>query len=153
MKISNNLHYFFLCIPIFFSPLGFSQTNQKIPVSINHSGDDSVGQRFAFELREVIRGSNSMRLISDNEADPRIAISVVTLDGNSRALGNSTVASVVIRYDSADIPFLGYYITSLAQTCGSLRTQECARDTAASIDAAVQRLRSNSPAFWKLLTR
>jgi hypothetical protein len=75
-------------------PSALAQSTTKIPVSVNHSGDDNVGQRYAFELREVIRGSHSMRLISDNEADPRIAISVVTIDGNSRSPGNSMAAIV-----------------------------------------------------------
>lgn len=126
------------------------QATRKVPVVLEHSGRDMVGQRVVFELREVIRGSQSMRLVTMAEADPRIVVSVVTVEGGN-VPGNSTAAAVSVLFDSSSILFSGYFIISSVQTCGSLRTQECARDMAATIDAGIERVRTGSPSLWNLL--
>lgn len=139
-----------LLVLVSLAPFCFAQA-EKIPVVVEHTGRDSVGQRLVFELREVIRGSQSMRLVTPSEAGPRIVVHVATVEGISSSPGTSTAASISIAYDSVSILFSGYFVGSSVQTCGSLRTQECARDMAASIDAAIQRIRTDSPSLWKLL--
>ena len=66
----------------------------KISVSVSHSGEDTVGQRLAFALREAIRSSGGYQLISGPKATYRI--SLVTLDPakSPAAAGNWTVAAV-----------------------------------------------------------
>lgn len=38
---------------------------ERVPILVDHSGEDSVGQSVAFELKEQIRRSGAFRLISD----------------------------------------------------------------------------------------
>ncbi len=54
-------------------------------ISVVHTGDDSVGRRFAYAVREKIRESASYLLTQADVA--RIEIHIVTLDASS--LGNT----------------------------------------------------------------
>jgi hypothetical protein len=56
----------------------------KIAVQVSHSGNDNVGKQYAFELKEAIRGSHSMRMVGDDEYPPRIKVMLVTLDVDER---------------------------------------------------------------------
>ena len=78
--------------PAVFSPAVAEEA--KISVAVNHSGEDTVGQKLAFALRETIRSSSGYQLISGPKATYRI--SLVTLDPESSpsAAGRWTVAAV-----------------------------------------------------------
>jgi hypothetical protein len=128
-----------------------AQTVRRVPVDVAHSGKDSVGQRIAFELREGIRGSQSMRLAAANEANPRIVVNLVSIDGNDDSPGNSTNLAFVVAYDSSELAFLGLLITASVQTCGTRRTQECARTLLSDIDAALEQMKRQQPAHYARL--
>ena len=49
----------------------------KISVSVLHTGDDDIGSRLAFAVREAIRASSGYRLATHNAL---LRISMVTLD-------------------------------------------------------------------------
>lgn len=123
----------------------------KTPVEVVHAGRDTVGSRFAFELKEAIRSSNSMRYVIATEADPRIVVHIVTVDTSSTTPGNGTAASVSIIYDGKLVPVSGIFLDSMVQTCGYQRVAECARGIAGDVDAAIEKLRKNWPGLAQQL--
>lgn len=61
----------------------------RTPIEVDHSGTDQVGQLFAFELKEAIRGSQGMYLVS-NTPQARVRIILVSLDttfGSNKGFG------------------------------------------------------------------
>lgn len=137
-----------LSLTLLLSSVSFAQT--KYPVEVLHSGNDRVGTLYAFELREAIRGSHGMRL-TDNALEPRIKVSVVTVDADMQSRGYSSAIAVTILYDSLDVPLGGAHLTTIVQICGRDRAATCARDLLSSIDAEVIRLRDRSARLWKTL--
>lgn len=123
----------------------------RSPVVVEHVGKDSLGQRLAYELREVIRASQSMRLVTASETDPRIVIYLITVETSRASPGSSTSAAMTVAYDSDALSLRGYLLTTVVQNCGSQRTQECARDLAASVDEQLEQLRKDWPNLWKNL--
>ena len=127
-----------------------AQPAARTPVEVLHSGRDSVGVRLAFEVRESIRGSNGMRLVTASEVDARLVLHIVTIEGTSTP-GISTAASVSLTYDTKSIPLNGFFITSFVQTCGNNRTRECGRDLTADIDGEMEKLRRDWPSLAREL--
>jgi hypothetical protein len=123
----------------------------RSPVVVEHAGEDTLGQRLAYELREVIRASQSMRLVTTAEADPRIVVYLVTIDTSRSSPGSSTSAAMSVAYDSDALQLRGYLLTTVVLTCGSQRIQECAKDLAASVDEQLEEVRRDWPALWKNL--
>ena len=144
-----NVVIFLALVLVGIAPSCFAQAGQKISVVVEHAGIDDVGQQLAFELRELIRGSQGMRLVVASEADPRVVAHVVTAVGLTA--GKSTATSVSVVYDSANVPLRGYFMTSSVQICGSTRTHDCARSIVAEIDAAIQDIRKSAPSLWNQL--
>ena len=66
----------------------------KTSVSVIHSGEDTVGQRLAFALREVIRSSSGYQLISGPKATYRIGLVTLDPERSPAAAGHWTVAAV-----------------------------------------------------------
>jgi len=125
----------------------------RIPVEIEHAGQDSLGLRYFFEIKEAIRGSNSMRLVDSTPLTPRIRVSVITIDRDrdKAGSGQQTTVSTTLVFDSIDMPLSGAFITSYVEYCGSDRINECTRRMLSKIDAASESLRKDSPHFWKSL--
>lgn len=123
----------------------------KIPVEIEHTGDDQVGKLYVFELKEAIRGSQSMRIVGESGYPARIRVMLVSLDSDTPDQGRRSAISVTILYDALDIPLSGAYLSSTIQLCGRDRATACARSTMAKIDAQAEYLKTKSPAFWKAL--
>jgi hypothetical protein len=123
---------------------------KKYPVEILHSGDDRVGGLYAFELKEAIRGSKSMQLVAES-FEPRIKVSVVTIDADSSNRGLASAIAVTILYDSLQVPLGGVHLTTMIQICGRNRVTFCSRDLMSSIDAETNRLRNLSQSLWKTL--
>jgi hypothetical protein len=130
-----------------------SAAQAQYPVELLHSGSDQVGTLYAFELREAIRGSNGMRLVTEG-LDPRIKVSVVTIDaGSPRDRGISSAIAVTILYDSLEVPLGGAHLTTVVQVCGRDRAEFCARSLLSTIDSEVSRLQQRSQTLWKTLFR
>lgn len=142
----------FLALALFLPTVTLAQT--KYPVEVSHTGDDHVGSLYAFELREAVRGSFGMQLLSDAAwYEPRIKVSVVTIDANSSDRGISSAIAVTILYDSLDVPLGGAHLLTVVQVCGRDRAAACARDLLSTIDSQVARLRERSQNLWKTLFR
>ncbi len=136
---------------LFFLACGISHAqDQKIGVSLSHTGDDSVGNQFAFAIREAVRGSQGYRLVQTDEPGIQVRLVTINPDDNS-STSNWTVATVVITMtnflplDRKD-PQTWYpiYLTSHVMTVGRSRTEAQARSVIASVDAAIERYRRDA---------
>ena len=123
----------------------------KTPVQLLHTGKDNVGLRLAFEVREAIRASQSMKLVIATEADPRIKVHLVTLDPSSSSPGGSTVAALAITLDGKLIDGNGIFLGVSTQSCGTLRTQECAKSIVADIDEEIETMKKDWPTLARAL--
>ena len=130
-----------------------AQSSPRAAVVVAHTGDDVVGQRVAFELREGIRASQAMRLVTEAEANPRFTVHMVSQDESSNAPGVSSNIAITFAYDANDLPHLGYFITTYVQSCGTNRTQQCARNLLSHIDRSLEKLRRELPQQYLRLTR
>ena len=124
---------------------------QRVPVEILHAGEDTAGRQLAFELREVIRGSQGMRLVTEGEAETRIVLHLASVDSSTTSPGSGTSMSVAITVDSRTIDMRGLYLTVVQQVCGLNRLQSCARGLAGNIDSQLEFIRKNWPTYWRLL--
>jgi hypothetical protein len=122
----------------------------KVPVEVSHSGNDAVGQGIAYAVREVIRGSNGMGIVTD-PSRPRIRIILVSVDESDGNTGVSSAVAVSLVFDSPLIPLGGYHITTFVQTCGRNRAAGCGRRIVELTDAEVEKMRTNWPGVWQQL--
>ena len=130
-----------------------AQPSPRAAVVVTHTGEDPVGQKIAFELREGIRGSQAMRLVTENEASYRFTVHLVSQDENANSSGLSSGLAVTFAYDANDLPHLGYLITTYVQACGANKTQQCAWNLLAYIDRSLEKLRRDSPQQYQRLLR
>lgn len=142
MSIVQTLFVLILALP------GLSHAQGKVPVNIDHSGDDTVGIQFAYTMKERIRASRGMELTTD-PARPQLKASIVTIDIGTSGL--STAISTTILYDSLDIPLNGAYLTSFIQTCGREKVQSCADSLIALIDKQAEFIRTKHVRYWNAL--
>ena len=126
---------------------GFCFAQKKIPVQVVHSGNDIVGQRMVYALKERIRASRGMELINDYTR-PRIVLSIVSIDNSPSNSGISSAISTAILYDSLTTRLSGAYITSYVQTCGTQKAESCAESLTAVTDAETEKLRTKHPDLW-----
>lgn len=137
-------------VGLFLPLLTFAQT--KYPVEVAHTGNDSVGTLYAFELREAIRGSNSMQLVNES-FEPRIKVFVVSMDADTPDRGISSAIAITVLYDSLEVPLGGAHLTTILQICGRERVALCARSLLSRIDSQVTLLQERSQRLWKTLFR
>ncbi len=125
------------------TPTVASAQEQRALVSVSHAGEDSVGQRLAFALREAIRSSAGYRLVDYKEALFRV--SLVTLDPDRSLSGNKTAAAVTYTVrntlpfkDSNPQTWYPIYLTTSIVIAGADRTEDQARGILASLDANIE---------------
>jgi hypothetical protein len=101
---------------------------RPFPIDVRHTGDDSVGGRIAFEVKEVIAKSAILRRVEGSL--PHYELLLVSTGDTS----NSAVSYVLVerRYASLDgRRGLGTYISSGVAQCGASRVESCARSIVA----------------------
>ena len=135
-----------------FSAAVFPQTQDtKIRVSVSQSGEDSVGQQFAYAVREAVRASNEFRLVSEDESGMQVVI--VTIDPErSSSSGNYWTAASVTYTMTNFLPiakgnpqtWYPIYLTSQVMTIGSKRVDEQARSVMAALDQALDRYKRDA---------
>lgn len=103
----------------------------KMPVEINNTTPDTVGQRLVYALKEGIRTSSSLDITFDS-SKPRLQVKVVTLDTDVKGSGYSTTYSVVILWNNPD-NFAPFYLTQYVGYCGTSRVVECANGLVANV--------------------
>lgn len=130
----NRCLFIVFCI-LYISSIAFAQT--KIAVEVEHSGNDPVGQRLVYKLKENIRSSGLLKLTTINE--PRFIISIITIDTETTNTykGYSCAYSLVwilcIKKDYWDKK----YIRHKVGICGSDRVNEVAERIVAQTDIIV----------------
>lgn len=122
----------------------------KITVSVDHSGDDNIGVRLAFAVREAIRASSGYRLVSENAV---LRISLITIDPerSPAAGGVWTVAAIsyTMRNDlplDKSNPQTWYPINLSASviTAGYSRVDDQAKAVLAGLDKQVDLYRRSA---------
>ena len=140
----------------------FAQTpaaaQDKVPVILETTvaPGDSLGQQFAFETKEAIRGSHGFRLVEfrpiegerDHNSQPYINLFLIVLKHSHR---NEISVANIFTYDHFDMPLDGAFITGVVQICSADAVQRCARSLLADLDRAVQILRRRMPQVMKNL--
>ena len=98
---------------------------QTMPVLVDHTGDDVVGQRLAYLVKDEVRRSGSFNLVYD-ETDAIYQVHLITLDPDEGYPQGWTIysASFVLsnEYGFDD------YLTSKVGYCGSAKLQGCAEN-------------------------
>jgi hypothetical protein len=126
-------------------PVAVAAEPQTIPVRVQHAGEDMVGQRFAYQLREAVRGSKAYRL--DQSADAMFTIHLVTLDPDDEAeVRNSRTIAAITMTMSNLVPFergnpqtwLPIYMNSSVLIVGSGKLESMAQSVLADFDVAVE---------------
>ncbi|HLN98597.1 MAG TPA: hypothetical protein VK208_09070 [Pyrinomonadaceae bacterium] len=132
------------------SSLAIAQ-DTRVAVSVNHRGNDQVGQQVAAALKQAIHGSKSFRFVYDEVAPsfPRIVAYLVTINVD-KDTGASAI-STTLSYDSFDIRGRGIYLTSLVQYCTRLSVETYAKGILPYLDATVESLRRTWPDLWRTL--
>jgi hypothetical protein len=114
---------------------------RKIAVEVIHSGQDSVGARLAYQVKEDIRRSAGLRLTNIDES--RLILHLLTDDasmgGNGPTPGSSTIFSYTITWkNDGDLPEM--FISSGQGVCGGKRLNDSAEELVAVIDSSYKRV-------------
>ena len=128
--IRTALSAFFIAL-IFLSPSHSVQA--QMPVHIEATTPDSVGNRLVFAMREAIRRSSSMTL-EDRAEDGFLLLKVVTLNPDESARSNRTIYSIVWISKTLHETPVQMYLTNSVGLCGTSRVQHCAEDIVAETD-------------------
>jgi len=131
---------------VLWSTATWSQTT-KIPIEVTHTGSDDVGRRFAYELRDQLKGSNSFRVV-ESASDPRLVVRIISIGRDE-----TSAISLATTVDAETIPVNGLYVTSQVLRIGSLRTRETAGTVVTDIDESVTFLRNKWPSVYRLLVQ
>ncbi len=112
----------------------------RLKVMVDCVGDDPVGSRFCFALKERIRASQSFLLVN-SAATGVIEIHVGSLDDEADKGGNSCAAAIVFTIHTKD--GLELFLDSLVADFGGARVHEEAEQVLAEVDKQTAFLRSN----------
>lgn len=104
---------------------------QKIPIEVKATSDDTVGKRLVYRIKEDIRRSATFEITSNIKL-PRLKLKFVTIDPSSGSSGISTVYSFVML--ASGVYFDDIYITSGVGICGLNKTKDAAQNMMADID-------------------
>lgn len=127
------------------APATSAAEQQTIPVHVDHTGQDMVGQRFAYQLREAVRGSTAYRL--EQSTDAMFTIHLVTLDPDDEleTRNSRTIAAIAMTMSNL-VPFergnpqtwLPIYMQSVVVIVGANQLKSMAQSVLADFDVAVE---------------
>lgn len=107
----------------------------KIGIFVSHAGDDIVGSRFAYQLKEIISASVRYELVSRSDLNCTLEIALVSLDTNPDRKGNaSAIANAYILLPNS----INYFGTSGVSLVGSDRVNDMASSAASKIDKVLE---------------
>lgn len=115
-----------------------SAQQNKIPVYINFSGEDLVGEKLFYAIKEDIRKSSSMELSYNIEYS--LVLNIVSVDYNPKNSGNACIYSITWCVQ-LDISNPQYYSTSSVGTCGLDRVVDVAGRLVALTDDKIGQLK------------
>lgn len=111
---------------------GASQPQQKTALFIFHQEEDSVGVRFAFQLKEAVRSSSAYEVAATAQSS-QFALTLQSLDTScTRGSGNASAIAVTL-FDSRTRQLIYSWILNV----GADRISDSAAGLLASTDAAI----------------
>ena len=127
------------------SPMVADAQDQRISVSVSHTGEDNVGQRLAFALREVVRSSAGYRLVDAREATFRVSLVTLDPERSQSAAGSWTTAAVTVTvrnthpFNSSN-PQTWYpiHLSTAIVLAGASKAEDQAKGILASLDASIE---------------
>jgi hypothetical protein len=123
----------FAALSTFFTCTASVAATRVQGIEVHHDGDDAVGVKLAFQVRELIRRSASMRL---QETGTRFVVYLVTSDVAVSNGGRETVYGVTwVFYDGETRLYL--YVVSGVGLVSNDRIESAASTIVASTDAAI----------------
>lgn len=132
---------------IFILPAIATAQSKKIPVAVEHTNRDLVGQGVAFALKDAIRGSNSFFLIDSGEImRPRIVVKLLS----SETPANASMFAVAFVYENIQTPG-GILLRLSIGFSDRDQIDPAAKAMLPTIDQAVEHLKEFYPALWQTL--
>lgn len=120
-------------------PAQAQKESPKTPVYVIETSPDPVGTRLVYALREQLRASHGLALVS-NESDSFLQVNLVTIDPGNK--GRETVYSAVITVRQLGRPTARLYWNNFVGVCGASRVKECANGLIAYIDKSSTDIRA-----------
>ena len=126
--------------------------SKKIPVAVDHEGEDLNGQAVTSALKKAIRGSQGFVLVETNATTPRIIVVSQSVGALVAPLKDraSAIAYSIIYYRTKG-PGVGIFLGTAVQSCGPEIIEFCAKQILPHLDRAVDFLRNHDPDLWKTL--
>jgi hypothetical protein len=138
-----------LMIALFFA-VTVSAQDVKVPVEVVHRGTDSVGLEAAYALKENIRKSHGMALVTDTQ--PRIRVLLLSLDSDMKDEDNyASVIGTAIVFDSSSAPGRGVFLAFVVSVVGAEKDRLYADSLIGHIDEQIERLRRDWPELYMQL--
>jgi len=107
--------------------------SQAIPLFIEATTDDSVGQEFLTALRDTIQTSPRYQLVL-NTNQSFFQLKIVTLNPTNTPSPTSTIYSVVLTSFTPNDSSLNYYLTNWVGICGEASVSSCANQIFSAAD-------------------
>jgi hypothetical protein len=118
--------------------VGAQKENEELcSVHVSHSGEDTVGRRFALALKERIKKSALFRL-AESRNDASFGVHIVSVDAAIPPLeseGNRSAIALTFVAVNPSAP--DYFLTMGVRLLGSNRVDESADETLADLDKEV----------------
>lgn len=115
-----------------------AQPSPLLPLFVEVTSSDPVGEQVAYYLRDDIARSSRYHLVYRKDASG-FTVRLVTMDENRNDPGQATVYAVALTFSPTD-----GYLDVWVGDCGSERTKECAADILAGVSGDIDSLRSKS---------
>ena len=116
-----------------------------IKVNVQCDGEDTIGERLCFAIKEKIRASKGFELVDVRQAESSplgFGVHLLSLDAGEEK-GNMSAISVVFTLPQPT-PRLDYYLTLRIMLCGLSRIDDQASAILADIDKESDNLRPHS---------
>lgn len=135
----------------YLSPVAHAADEIKASVAVRHAGDDRIGQKLAFALREVVRASHGYQLVSGPSALFRVSLNTIDPEYETKYKGIVTVAAVIITMrnfnefeDGNPQTWYPIYLNSSVLMVGSDRVEDFAKSILADVDSAIEAYRADA---------
>ena len=129
MHLTPSKNTWLFALTVFLSFFISTVSAQQIPISVEHSGNDSVGKKLAYYFKDLVHSSSSLYIATDEDSDkPKINVLIQTMerqrDGNLSNL--NSIYSVIWLWKRHEEEALPIYLTSTIGYCGTNVVKGCA---------------------------
>jgi hypothetical protein len=120
----------------------FASFAQRIPVELIHQGEDSIGQRIAYQVREMIQNSATMVPYSGN-VPGWFRVRLMTMDIGEQKNNLSCFSTILVmcNKDAKEKIPIEYYMTSWIGNGGSARVRDIAESIVAGVSKELEAMR------------